>query len=155
MTPSLEQLLPCLRAQMPGVLADRPVMLAYLYGSVADGSALPFSDVDIALVLEPHCPLSAYERMLLELDIASEVERGCGVQKADVRSVDLAPLTVRGTVVTDGRLLYSRDETFRVEYEVYTRKLYFDFLPVVRMMRHAYFDHMGAELRRQGVLAGG
>ena len=154
MKPNLDQLLPCLRAEMPDILAGGPAMLAYLYGSVVDGCALPFSDVDIALVLEPGYSLSAYERMLLELDIASEVERRCGAQKVDVRSVDLAPLTVRGKVVTEGRLLYSRDETFRVEFEVYTRKLYFDFLPVAHMMQRAYFDHMGAALRRQGVLAG-
>jgi len=66
--------------------------------------------------------------MLFELDVASEVERRCDVQEADVRSVDLAPLTVRGRVVKGGILLYNRDETFRVEYEVYTRKLYFDFV---------------------------
>ena len=140
----------CLKTGMPGILIVKPVMLAYLYGSTADGSRLPFSDVDIALVLEPDCPLSSYERMKLELDIAAETERLCSLQEADVRSIDAAPLTVQGTVVTEGILLYSRDEAFRIEYEVRTRKLYFDFLPVVEMMREAFFNHV-----QQEGLAGG
>jgi len=134
-----------LEAAMSGILIGKPVMLAYLYGSTVDGSRLPFSDVDIALVLEPNCLLSPYERMKLELDIAAETERLCGIQEADVRSIDAAPLTVQGMVVTEGILLYSRDEEFRIQYEVHTRKLYFDFLPVVEMMRAAFLNHIQQE----------
>jgi len=64
--------------------------------------------------------------------------------------VDNAPLTVQGQVLTGGILLYSRDEAFRVEYEVYTRKKYFDFLPVARMMRGAFFE----QLRQEGLVGG-
>jgi len=134
-----------LEAAMSGILIGKPVMLAYLYGSTVDGSRLPFSDVDIALVLDPNGPLSPYERMKLELDIAAETERLCGIQEADVRSIDAAPLTVQGMVVTEGILLYSRDEEFRIQYEVHTRKLYFDFLPVVEMMRAAFLNHIQQE----------
>ncbi len=66
-----------LRALLPAILEGRPVMLAYLYGSVAEGYALPDSDVDIALVLTPDHGLSAYERMRLELAIAADVEDRC------------------------------------------------------------------------------
>jgi predicted nucleotidyltransferase len=144
------EVIPRLMAAMPGILIGKPVMLAYLYGSTADGSRLPFSDVDIALVLEPNCPLSPYERVKLELDIAAETERLGDIHEADVRSIDAAPLTVQGMVVTEGILLYSRDEEFRIQYEVHTRKLYFDFLPVVEMMRAAFFKHA-----QQEGLAGG
>lgn len=37
--------------------------------------------------------------------------------------------------MTKGRLLYSKDEEFRVAYETRTRKRYFDFRPVLTMMR--------------------
>lgn len=134
-----------LKEEMPAILADQGVMLAYLYGSVADGSALSFSDVDIAIVLEPSFSLSAYKRMQLELNIAAELERRCDMREADVRSIDDAPLTVQGMVLSEGILLYSRDEEFRVRYEVYTRKLYFDFLPVVEMMRRAFFENIQKE----------
>jgi len=151
----VKRLLPCLRAALPDILADRPVMLAYLYGSVADGHPLPCSDVDIALVLRPDNRLSSYERTIMELDIAAQVEDRCDIREADVRSIDVAPLTVQGHVLTDGLLLYSRDEAFRVHYEVYTRKMYWDFQPVEEMMRGAFFARMEADLRRKGLLADG
>jgi predicted nucleotidyltransferase len=135
----------CLRTEMPGIVGDQPVMLAYLYGSIADGSASSANDVDIALIFEPGCPLSPYERMERELHIAAEIEDRCSIREADVRSIDNAPLTVQGKVLTDGILLYSRDEDFRVQYEVYTRKLYFDFVPVEEMMRQAFFERVKQE----------
>jgi predicted nucleotidyltransferase len=144
-----------LLAELPGILAGQPVMLTYLYGSVAEDCALQQSDVDIALVLAPDHPISAYQRTRMELDIASEIETRCELRQADVRSVNDAPIMVQGTVVTEGVLVYSRDEDFRTDYEVLTRKRYFDFAPVARMMQRAYFEHMGAELRRQGLLADG
>ena len=139
-----------LQTETPGILVDRPVMIAYLFGSLAVGSMLPTSDVDIGLVLAPNDDLSAYERMKLEFDIAAEVERRCDVREADIRSIDNAPMTVQGMVVSEGILLFSRDEEFRVEYEVRTRKLYFDFLPVVEMMRTAFFE----QLEKEGLTSG-
>jgi hypothetical protein len=125
-------------------------MLAYLFGSVADGTTLPSSDVDIALVLEPASNLPPYDRTKMEFDIAAEVEKRCKVQEADVRSLDSAPLTVKGMVVTEGVLLYSRNEEFRVEFEIYTRKMYFDFQPVARMMREEFFR----QLKEEGLTGG-
>jgi predicted nucleotidyltransferase len=139
------EILHCLQTEMPAILVERPVMMAYLYGSVVDGTTLPASDVDIGLVLNPGCALSAYERVRLEFNIAAEVGRRCNLREADVRSIDTAPLTVQGMVVTEGILLYSRDEEFRVQYEVYTRKLYFDFLPVVEKMRAEFFKNIQQE----------
>jgi len=153
--PDRERLLPCLRAELPGIVAGRPVMLAYLYGSVAEGRPRRSSDIDIALVLTPGIALAAYDRMLLELRIAAEVEERCGVREADVRSVDAAPLMVQGRVVSEGILLYSRDEDFRVRYEVYTRKRFFDYQPVAEAMRQVFFERVRADLRRRGVRSDG
>jgi predicted nucleotidyltransferase len=144
------QVISCLQAELAVILHGRPVMLAYLFGSAAEGTALPSSDVDIALVLEPKCDVSAYDRMKIEFDIAAEVEARCKIKEADVRSIDAAPLTVKGLILTEGILLYSRDEEFRVDYEAYNRKMYFDFLPVAKIMRDAFFG----QLKEEG-LAGG
>ncbi|MFQ5812611.1 MAG: nucleotidyltransferase domain-containing protein [Anaerolineae bacterium] len=140
-----------LRLCLPEILKHHPVLLAYAYGSVAAGCPTPLSDVDIALVLSPDCGLDAYQRFMLELEIAAEIERHCGIQNADVRSINDAPLRVQGQVVTRGRLLYSKDTDFRVAYEVRTRKRYFDFRPVLVMMREAYFARLEADLRRKAL----
>jgi predicted nucleotidyltransferase len=120
-------------------------MLAYLYGSMVDGSALPTNDLDIGLVLEPGCALSAYERIQSEFNIAAEIERCCGVRERDVRALDVAPLAVQGRVVSEGVLLQSKVEAFCGQYEISTRKRYFDFLLVVEMMRTSFFQQKNKE----------
>jgi predicted nucleotidyltransferase len=147
--PTESELISLLQRELPTIVAERPVMLAYLFGSVVEGTALPSSDVDIALAFAPSLNLAAYERMQLEFSIAAEIERRCNIKEADVRSIDSAPLTVKGLVLTEGVLLYSRNEEFRVEYEVYNRKMYLDFLPVVEMMREAFFK----QLRQEGLFS--
>jgi hypothetical protein len=143
-----------LKEHLPTILRDRPVMLAYLYGSMAEGCPLPSSDVDVALVWMADDGQSPYERFNAELDIAIEIEERTGIQNVDVRSINDAPLRVRGQVLTDGLLLYERDEDLRVEYEVYTRSRYLDFQPVLEMMRQAYFQRLEADLRQKGLYGG-
>jgi predicted nucleotidyltransferase len=128
-----------LRACLPAILEDRPVLLAYAYGSQVAGYATPKSDVDIALVLHGSSDLSPYERMELALDVELAIEAQCEVPTPDVRSIDQAPLRIQGDVVTHGVLLYSADEDARVEYEIGIRTRYFDFQPVLERMRNAYF----------------
>lgn len=138
-----------LKQHLPDILRHRPVLLAYAYGSLAAGCLTPLSDVDIALVLAPGCGLDAYQQFMMELDIEAEIERQYGIRNTDVRSINDAPLRVQGQVVTRGVLLYSRDEDFRVGYEVRTRKRYFDFQPVLKMMREAYFARLEANSREK------
>jgi predicted nucleotidyltransferase len=140
-----------LKEHIPSILRDRPVMLAYVYGSIAEGCPLPGSDVDIALVWMPDCEQTPYERLNAELDIAGEIEGQTGIQNADVRSINDAPLRVQGQVLTQGQLLYERDEDLRVEYEVYTRSRYFDFQPALKLMRQTYFQRLEADLRKKGL----
>lgn len=144
---STPPILACLQRVLPGVLAQRPVLLAYAYGSVVEGYATALSDVDIALVFAPDHHLDAYGRLMQELEIAAELEALCPTRHADVRSIDAAPLLVQGRVLTQGRLLFSKDEDFRVSFEVTVRKRYFDFQPVQARMREAYFAQLESKLK--------
>ncbi|HEY4723005.1 MAG TPA: nucleotidyltransferase domain-containing protein [Anaerolineae bacterium] len=129
-----------LTAQLAEVLAHHPaVMLAYLFGSAATGLATPLSDIDIALVVAEN-QAAPHNRLKLELALADEIAVRCGLSQIDVRIVNEAPLVLRGQVVTDGILLFARDEDTRVEFETRTRSEYFDFLPVARQLRESFFD---------------
>ena len=134
-----------LRADLPGILSAYPVMLAYLYGSVAEGRATTSSDVDIALVFIAESNLTSYERIRAELNITAEVERLCGIAEADVRSIDNAPLKVQGRVITAGILIYSRDESFRITYENRIRSRYFDYLPTAHMIQKEFYKRIEQE----------
>lgn len=96
--------------------------------------------MDIALVLSADYQGSSYDCMLLEFKISEAIEKKLGIPQAVVRSINQAPLTARGHILTKGQLVYSRDKEFRVDYEVYTRSRYFDFQPVEKMMLEAFLD---------------
>jgi uncharacterized protein len=135
-----EALLARVRAVLPCVLEGRPVVAAYVYGSVAAGTMTPRSDLDVALVLGT--TLDPYERLLLELAIQAEVEDALQAVPVDVRAIDEAPLMVRGKIVQTGVLVYERDRRARVAFEVETRKRYFDFAPSARRLRAAFLQHV-------------
>ncbi len=137
-----------LKACVPQVLAHYPVEIAYLHGSVARGTPLPTSDVDIALVLSDLPP--PYERLKLELTIQAALEDACDLSNLDVRAINHAPIIAQGPIVQEGILLYSRDKARRVAFEVLTRKKYFDFRPAAERMQQAFLDH----IRREGLTLG-
>lgn len=137
-----------IREGLPAVLKNRPVKAAYLYGSVARGVSRGFSDIDIALVLSE--PLPPYETLMLELEIQGALEALKGLKNLDVRSINGAPLRVRGQILQEGILVYERDREARVAFEAYTRRVYLDFLPTVRRLESAFLR----KIRREGLLYG-
>lgn len=128
-------------AQLAEVLAPYPVALAYLFGSAATGQMTPFSDVDIALVVDETRPLPM-SRLRFELEVEDELAARCGLSAADVRVINHAPLLVRGEVVTCGKLLFARNVETRIEFETRTRREYFDFLPAAELHRKAFFENV-------------
>jgi predicted nucleotidyltransferase len=143
-----DRILARLQEILPAILARYPVDVAYVYGSVARGTVTPFSDVDIALVLKER--LSPYDRLMLELDVQGAIEEALEFSPVDVRAINEAPLVVRGRIVQQGILLYERDRAHRIDFEVETRKRYFDFAPVARRLRDAFLQHV----HREGLLHG-
>jgi predicted nucleotidyltransferase len=134
-----------LQQLLPRVLVNRPIALAYLYGSATTGQTTPFSDVDIALVIDEN--LTPLERLKLTLRLQLELADHCNLSNADVRIINDAPLVFRGRVVCDGSLVYARDEQLRIEFETATRLRYFDYQPVHRSIQDAFF----ADLRERGL----
>jgi len=132
-----------LREALPSILDGQPVLIAYLYGSTASGYTTPFSDVDIALYLSE--PLPPRERLNLELDVEIALEDAISLSNADVRVINDAPLSVRGTVVKEGVLLYCRDEERRVDFESLTLKLDFDFQPASKMFQAIFIRRLRKE----------
>ena len=137
-----------LKAHAPEILAHFPVDMAYLHGSVAQGRPLPSSDVDIALVLTELPP--PYERLILEFTIQAALEDACGLTNLDVRTINEAPLMVKGSIIQEGLLLYSRDKDRRLAFEILTRKKYFDYQPTAARMQQAFLSH----IRRKGLSGG-
>jgi predicted nucleotidyltransferase len=123
------------------VFSRYPIVAAYLYGSVARGQATPLSDVDIGiLVYQGENP--QLESIKFELEVEDLVVGKCGLRKAELRVINGAPILIRGQIVTEGLLLYCRDEDARVEFETRTRSEYFDFLPVAERLAKSHLKQI-------------
>lgn len=113
--------------------ARKDVVAAYLFGSVARGTAGARSDVDLGVVLASGTPK--------DLAAIGVVTRMHGeIEELLRRDVDLVVLNSASPdllhrVLRDGILLYERDHERRIEFEVQARNHYFDMLPIIDRYR--------------------
>jgi len=113
-------------------LADEPaVVCAWLFGSVARGTARPDSDVDVAVLADLPSGMDTLAwRSELEARLSRQVRR-----TVQIVAVDRAPADLVRRVLRDGLLLVDRDRKRRVALEVRKRIEYFDMTPVWRRIR--------------------
>jgi len=113
------------RAQAEGIAA------AWLFGSVARGTARSGSDVDVGALFreDPPRTLEGYR-----FDLESELER---LLRIPVQLVVLnrAPVDLARRVLRDGKLLVNQDPSRRIQFEVRTRNEYWDLEPYLRLYR--------------------
>ena len=113
------------RAEEEGIAA------AYLFGSVARGTARPGSDVDVG-ILYFEDPPQTLEGLGLLLEGDMEKLLGLPVQLV---VLNRAPVDLIFRVLRDGKLLVERDRSKRVRFEVKSRFDYWDLEPYLRMYR--------------------
>ena len=134
-----------LKTGLEAILPGYPITLAYLYGSAAAGRATPLSDVDVALVASEE--IDPYQQLKTELRIETRLAEQANIRNAEIRIINEAPLAIRGQVACRGILLYCNDEDARVRFETSTRDEYFDYMPIARQLRQAFF----ADVRERGL----
>lgn len=109
-------------------LRDYPeVLFAYLYGSFSQG--LPFNDVDVGVYLARE-GLSPDEVLRYETEKGMDIELLIGLP-LDLKVLNYAPLPLRYHI-SQGQLLFSRDEPARYAFLEATWRDYFDYYPLAR-----------------------
>lgn len=108
------------------ILEEGGIDVAYLFGSRANRRARRDSDADVAVLAAGH--LGLLERGLL----ADRLAWAFDAPDVDLVVLDEASLELRGHVVQEGKLLYSRDEPRRVAFETRTRSEWFDYRPTLQ-----------------------
>jgi uncharacterized protein YutE (UPF0331/DUF86 family)/predicted nucleotidyltransferase len=124
-----------------------PVDVAYVYGSVAAGIPHPFSDLDVAVVVEENhlAKMSLREQLALELRIEQAIADITGAQNAEVRVVNNAPAILLGAVTCEGKEIYCRDDGHRVGFETYAWSRYFDYKPIYLAEQRASIEPLLGE----------
>jgi predicted nucleotidyltransferase len=115
------------------VLAEESdILFAFLFGSYAKGTQDDKSDIDIAVYLKDE---SILERVpLYPSRLAIKIERAMDKKKTvDVSILNGSTLRFRSQVLRLGKLLHSKDEKKRIEFETSSLLQYYDFKPHLEM----------------------
>jgi len=128
------------KAKLRDVLSARAdaegLAAAYLFGSLARGSARPDSDVDVG-VLYVDAPPPGLEGLGFHLE--ADLERLLG-RPVHLTVLNRAPVDLAQRVLRDGCLLLDRDHSRRVRFEVRTRQEFWDLEPFLRRYRRTAED---------------
>jgi len=108
-------------------------VLAYLFGSLARGTAGPLSDVDVAVLFDRRCDAPGEHG-----ELQDALSRALGSDRIDLVRLDMAPPPLRYRIIRDGRLIMCRDHGVRQGFETATVMQYLDFKP----LRDQAFDLM-------------
>lgn len=126
--PETDTLIPQLRSALE---SDSRVLVAYLYGSFARGTARPDSDLDIAVVFAGR--IDAHLGGPLD-ELRDAIERACR-RPCDLVDARAVPADLVHRILRDGILLVERDRSARIAFEVARRNEYFDILPILQEYR--------------------
>lgn len=103
-------------SQIVSVLQNDPaVAVGYLYGSRAHGEEGPMSDYDFGVLLSDKLSKSA--RFDRRIELMGELGRVLKTDKVEVISLQDVPIGLRFAVIS-GRLLVSKDENLRIQFEL-------------------------------------
>jgi len=105
--------------------------LMYLYGSYASGKAFSLSDLDIAFLANKK--FSSGQRLNF-MDRLAEIFKEEAIDLVDLRN---APLTLIHRILKEGKCLYARSLSEKIEFETKNEGLYFDAAPIRREYEHA------------------
>lgn len=106
---------------------EETALFAYLYGSFLEER--PFGDVDVAAYVDPGRFRNPDQIFDYGISLAAKIDLAVSGVTVDLRLLNLCPIPFRFNVITTGRVVFSRTENERIDFEVRTRSLYFDFLP--------------------------
>lgn len=88
---------------------DKNVEFAYIFGSMVNGRTHPLSDIDIAVYLNDD---SLKSIMRLNARIIDKLG-----ENIDLLVLNRAPYSLRYIVISNGILIFSRNEELRIEFE--------------------------------------
>jgi len=118
------------------------VTCCYLFGSRAGQDYYHDSDIDLAVIFADYSPGIHNLEMEINLqDTVSEVLASLE-KEVDLLFLQKAPIYLKYTVISTGKVIYCTDDEFRTDFEDVTVRDYLDFKPFL----DRYYREMEEEI---------
>lgn len=122
--------------KLKAIFREQPVLLAYIFGSSVDDKEVSESDVDVGVLLVGG--LTKEKRFEIRLNLMGQLAR-VFKKKVDLVVVnDTASLFLKYVIIKEGKLVYSKSELERIDFESRVLGLYFDFQPFLDTYNQNY-----------------
>lgn len=109
------------------------IVSVWLFGSQAKGEAREYSDIDLAILYENLIGL------MEQIGIENEVERALGIEKVDFVNLNKVGLPFQHRVISEGKLIYSKDKERTTDFVEKVLIEYCDFEPLYKRYLEDYF----------------
>lgn len=123
------------------LLPRKEIVLAYLYGSFAKGISHPHSDVDVAILLDPDKNIYSKEYPYgYSAGVLADLIKALHTNRVDLIVLNNAPPFLKFQVIRYGRLVFSRSEAKRIDFQVKTITKYNDVKRLIDI-QHRYLSN--------------
>ncbi len=109
------------------------IEVAYIFGSVAQGKENPLSDIDIAIIINPQQINEKMYRYGYKAEVLSDLIKLLKTNNVDLVILNEADILLRHRVLYFGKLIYSKNEKKRIEFQVDTVNKYNDFKQLIKL----------------------
>ncbi|TAK67454.1 MAG: nucleotidyltransferase domain-containing protein [Bacteroidetes bacterium] len=125
-------------------LRQHGVQLVYLFGSHAEGTNHPMSDVDIGVVMDYKSLENNANDLYINLfDIFTDVFPN---ESIDIVFLQRAGLELCFDVICHGKVLFESDANVRDSFEDRIQMLYMDYKPTLNMFDEQVLERIGKRL---------
>ncbi|MEE8377470.1 MAG: nucleotidyltransferase domain-containing protein [Candidatus Aminicenantaceae bacterium] len=99
-------------SRLKEILIERDeILFAYIHGSFLDN--LPFHDIDVALYVDPK-KVDSSQSFDYSLELSVELSQKLG-KDIDIKVMNYAPVGFQHSVYKNGKLLFSREDSLRLD----------------------------------------
>ncbi|OQX54139.1 MAG: hypothetical protein B5M48_01580 [Candidatus Omnitrophica bacterium 4484_213] len=104
---------------------DADILFAYLFGSAAEDREHSESDIDVAVYLNPE----QWNILKKDKQILGELALCLHRDDVNLHILNVTPLLLQFEIISQGKIIFCRDEQTRVDFETDVLYRYFDMKP--------------------------
>ena len=108
------------------------IEVAYIFGSVACGKANVLSDIDIAIILDSQQVNERLYRYGYKAEILTDLIKALKTNNVDLVILDEANSLLKHRVLYFGKLIYSKNEKKRIQFQIDTINELNDFKQLIK-----------------------